>query len=42
MMSEVGRNVKDDSMYGKKDKNIYRFGLANLEGQLNCFLNSAL
>ena len=43
-MKEVGRqmNMKDDSYGFKGSKAIARFGLANMEGQLNCFLNSAL
>ncbi len=44
-MKEVGRqmNSSKDDYYGLKgNKCIARFGLANMDGQLNCFLNSAL
>lgn len=41
-MREVGRQMRDDSYGLKANKAIARFGLANMEGQLNCFLNSAL
>ncbi len=42
VMKEVGRQMRDDSYGLKANKAIARFGLANMEGQLNCFLNSAL